>query len=252
MGPRRITGRAPNRQKVSVPALSNQKHERFAQAMSLPGSEQVPAYIAAGFGGKTKRTQESNASVLMRREDIKARIKEIKADRERDLAVSVDRVVRELGPLEGMVTRAGRAKLHIEVLGEIRQIMKERGADPELTNIPGGKLGHLVVTARNKDGTIKKTAVDTKLIGELRAESEYVARELGQWVEKRDDELTIKHLSDMPDEVLAEFIAVLEAEAEKAKLNGVKPAQALVLRKQDPGDEEPTGAGDPVVEYSKG
>jgi hypothetical protein len=230
-----------------VPGLSNQKHERFAQAMAMPGAEQVPAYIAAGFGGKTKRTQESNASVLMRREDIKARIKDIKAERDRDLAVSVDRVVRELGPLEGMVTRTGRAKLHIEVLGEIRQIMKERAADPELASIPGGKLGHLVVTARNKDGSIKKTAVDTKLIGELRSESEYVARELGQWVEKRDDELTIRHLSDMPDEVLAEFIAALEAEVEKTKL---KQPETLQLLRKDPDDEEPTGAGDPVVEYS--
>lgn len=235
-----------------MPALSNQKHERFAQQMALPGAEQVPAYIAAGFGGKSKRTQESNASVLMRRDDIKSRIKEIKADRERDLAVSVDRVVRELGPLEGMVTRAGRAKLHIEVLGEIRQIMKERGADPELQHIPGGKLGHMVVTARNKDGTVKKTAVDTKLIGELRAESEYIARELGQWVEKRDDELTIKHLSDMPDEVLAEFIAVLEAEAAKIeKLNGVKPEQALLLTKKET-DAEPLEGGTAPVEYSAG
>jgi hypothetical protein len=234
-----------------VPALSNQKHERFAQAMSLPGAEQVPAYIAAGFGGKSKRTQESNASVLMRRDDIKGRIKEIKADRERDLAVSVDRVVRELGPLEGMVTRAGRAKLHVEVLGEIRQIMRERGADPELENIPGGKLGHIVVTKRNKDGTIKLTAVDTKLIGELRAESEYIARELGQWVEKRDDELTIKHLSDMPDEVLAEFIAALEAQAEKDKLQqGLKPGQALLLQKKDDDEEPPEGGTPPVAEYS--
>ncbi len=230
-----------------MPALSNQKHERFAQEMSL-GAEQVPAYIAAGFNGKSKRTQESNASGLMRRDDIKARIKEIKADRERDLAVSVDRVVRELGPLEGMVSRTGRAKIHVDMVQRIQQVMLERSEDPELANIPGGKTGLVIVTARDKHGDIKKVAVDTKLIAEHRAESEYIARELGQWVEKRDDELTIRHLSDMPDEVLAEFIAALEQQMENdKKLKGLKPEQSLLLHKKDDDDEEPpTG----VVEYA--
>ena len=204
-----------------MPALSNQKHERFAQQMALPNAEQRPAYIAAGFTGKTKRSQESAASNLMRRKDIQARVVELRAERERYLAADVERVIREVGPLDdGIFTRVGRARKLVEVARKIEQVIADRAASPDHADIPGGS-SCLVVLKSMRNGT-KIAAVDTRTVAELRGTYEHIARELGQWVEKAETQQS-KKLADLTDEQMNELIAELEAmgaqEAAKKEVN---------------------------------
>jgi hypothetical protein len=59
----------------SVPALSNPRHERFAQELAK-GKSQSDAYGAAGFAGAAP-TLEAGASRLIRNDKIRARVAEI-------------------------------------------------------------------------------------------------------------------------------------------------------------------------------
>lgn len=234
-----------------MPALSNQKHERFAQAMSLEGAEQRKAYLAAGFHAKTDNAANASASKLIRKPTVAARIAELRTDRVENLALEVQALV---GPLDdGVFTRVGRAKKQAEIRRKIHQLIEERAKAPEHQAIPGGKTGLVVIKGVKKQNgqDVLVSAADTKLISSLLSVDEQIARELGQWVEKRDDTLEIRHLDDLSDETLAELIKDAEEIQEReAKLKNLQaPPQSIELHRVDPGDEEPTGAGDPVVLY---
>jgi hypothetical protein len=93
------------------------------------------------------------------------------------------------------------ANIHSKLL----TVIEERGADPTMALIPGGKTG-LVVRQYKISGETVMTeyAVDTGTIKELRGIQEQVAKELGQLVEKRETKISLKN---MTDEQLAELYA---------------------------------------------
>jgi phage terminase small subunit len=230
-----------------VPTLPNQKHERFAQAMSLEGAEQRKAYLDAGFQATIKGA-DANASKLMRRPDVKARIQELRTTRVEGLVSQVQELV---GPLDKEVfSRIGRAKMLAKTARELEQVIAERAV--EYKDLPGGKTGHVVVKGvKKQDGKeVIVSAVDTKLLQERRSTFEQIARELGQWVEKRDDTLEVRHIADLSDEMIEEILREAEEiKAREEKLKGIAPP--IELTRVDPGDEEPTGARDPVVTYQQ-
>ena len=227
-----------------MPALSNQKHERFAELMSWPNAEQRSSYLTAGFHAKNDNSADAAASNLIRRPEVAARIREIRLNREAELGVSVQNALSEIGPKDdGVFTRVGRAKVLAKHRRGLHQIIEERAAAPEHQNLPGGKTGFVVIRGmkaikrkvlmHSKDpGTkptevekIEKTiisAVDTKFISALLAVDEQIARELGQWVEKQDDTLRVRKLDDLSDEELEQLIADgerIQAEAAAREAN---------------------------------
>jgi Terminase small subunit len=211
-----------------MPALLNQKHERFAELMSWPNAEQRSSYLTAGFHAKNGNSADAAASNLIRRPEVAARIREIRLNREAELGVNVQNVLSEIGPKDdGGFTRVGRAKVLAIHRRRLHQIIEERAAAPEHQNLPGGKTGFVVVKGtkairrkvlmHSKDPGAKPTevekvektiisAVDMKFISALLAVDEQIARELGQWVEKQDDTLRVRKLDDLTDEMLDELI----------------------------------------------
>ena len=66
--------------------------------------------------------------------------------------------------------------------------MEERGEDPQMAFIPGGRTGLVVMdyvtirTQSGKLGSVPTYAFDKALASEIRAVGEQTARELGQWM----------------------------------------------------------------------
>jgi transcriptional regulator with XRE-family HTH domain len=75
---------------------------------------------------------------------------------------------------------------------KLMQVITERGMSPEMAGIAGGETG-LLTRRMTKVGHGKETeyvweyAVDVGMLKELRATLEQAAKELGQWVERVDD-----------------------------------------------------------------
>ena len=73
----------------------------------------------------------------------------------------------------------------------LRQVISERGADPEMADVPGGKTGLLVRTTRGVGRgedyqLVTEYTVDVALLKELREHERQGAIEAGEWSEKRE------------------------------------------------------------------
>jgi hypothetical protein len=73
----------------------------------------------------------------------------------------------------------------------LERVIRERGNDPGMQDVPGGATG-LLVRRVKMIGTgpgareVEEFAVDTGLLSELRAHEQQAAQELGQWTSKTD------------------------------------------------------------------
>lgn len=72
-------------------------------------------------------------------------------------------------------------------LRRMQQVIVERGASPEMENVPGGRTGLLVRDFKGT-GEDKESVyyVDTALLREMREHEKQAAQELGQWTEKSE------------------------------------------------------------------
>ncbi|MDE2102873.1 MAG: helix-turn-helix domain-containing protein [Patescibacteria group bacterium] len=91
----------------------------------------------------------------------------------------------------GIADRARRVDALNERWDQMKQVIGERGADPEMAAVPGGTTGLLVKTLKiigvGKDAqAVEEYTVDTGLLKELREHEKQAAQELGQWTEKRE------------------------------------------------------------------
>jgi hypothetical protein len=80
-----------------MPALSNPKHEEFAQQLYLGislGRTNGDSYVAAGYRGHDRNTRDAGASRLRHR--IIARVQELQAQAARAKRVTVESVISEL------------------------------------------------------------------------------------------------------------------------------------------------------------
>jgi transposase-like protein len=92
----------------------------------------------------------------------------------------------------GIADRARRVEALDDRWNKMKAVIAERGADPSLANAPGGKTGLVVrqvklIGSGKEAELIDEFAVDVALLREMRAHEEQAAKELGQWVEKRED-----------------------------------------------------------------
>lgn len=108
----------------------------------------------------------------------------------------------------------------------IDQVIAERGADPDMQDVAGGKTGLIVHNVKGVGKgedfqLIDLYEVDTGLLKELREHEKQAAQELGQWTEKR--ELTGKDggaIEVKVDDARERLIARLTALAERRREAG--------------------------------
>jgi hypothetical protein len=82
--------------------------------------------------------------------------------------------------------------------------------------VPGAATGMVVSTIKSIGSKLVKThLVDIKLLEELRATEQQIARELGQWVDKADNIQTIMCVEDIPTAVLEDAIRRGEAKLQE-------------------------------------
>ena len=108
----------------------------------------------------------------------------------------------------GLARRERRVSVLNDLHQRMLQVIEERAADEGLAAVPGGKTGlitrNLKGIGKGEDFQIVEVfEVDTGTLREIRSTQEQVAKELGQWSEKR--ELKLKRLDDMTDDELREL-----------------------------------------------
>jgi len=92
---------------------------------------------------------------------------------------------------DGLARRERRVAVLNDMHNRMLSVIDERAEDEEMHKVPGGSTG--LVTKQLKGigkgddfRVVEVFEVDTTLVRELRATQEQIAKELGQWVEKRD------------------------------------------------------------------
>ncbi len=193
-----------------MPILTNPQHEQYAQHRAIQAMSSRDAY-AAVF--KVKRP-DVGASRLNGNKKILARIAELQFARLANLVI------------EEMRTSAGRVRAKSDRIKRLQQIVKERSEAPEMQEVPGGKTGLLcrdvkAIGAGVNSQIVPVFEVDAAVLTEMRLLEVDIAKELGQWVEKRDDTVKVASISDLSDEALAQVIAEAD-KAEKAKAQAEK------------------------------
>lgn len=119
----------------------------------------------------------------------------------------------------------------------LREVIEARAAAPDMQEIPGGHTGIMVrKPVTSKDGICGyEFVVDTGTLKELRAVEEQVAKELGQFVEKREVKADVIHsLKDATDDEL-------DAELDKLTTGFVAP-DVEGAEDENPGDPEGEGS----------
>ena len=156
--------------------LSNPKQEKFAQ-LAAQGLTQAEAARRAGYGA---RGAANMGSRLARSLVVRNRIDELK-NAQGVLMQSVSGIRNPQSRVTALEDRWNR----------LRTIITERGADPDMQSVPGGKTGLLVVTFKQLGGgenaqIVREYRVDTELLKEIRATEQQAAEELGQWTTRKE------------------------------------------------------------------
>jgi len=117
----------------------------------------------------------------------------------------------------GIAERQNRVDALNERWELMRQVIQAR-AEAGPSGVPGAKTGLLVKTVKaigaGKDQyEVEEWAVDTGMLRELRAHEEQAAKELGQWTERRQVNLTVDELDAAIERELARLAAGGEAAA---------------------------------------
>ena len=158
-----------------MPVLRNSKHEKFAQLIAR-GETQTKAYVKAGY---SETGADGNASRLIGNDRISARIEELQATISKSLVA------------QSIAIREARVRAQNDRWLKMHQVIAERGADPAMAEVPGGPTGLLVHHIKQIGGgefaeRVDEYEVDAGLLRELREHEMLAAKELGQWSEKVD------------------------------------------------------------------
>ena len=186
-------------------ALPNPKHEAFAQAVAtgIPASK---AYVAAGYKAKNNKTARACSSSLLSRSEVTGRVAHLKpthdAEFQRQVQITVTDKIHD---------RVERIRGYAERWAAMRELMRQRAADPEHQDVVGIRTGLLVVsyTTVNKE-TFKEAKFDAALQRALLDVEKQAAIELRQWVERREDLPGNGDLRALTDSQLDQLIAHLE------------------------------------------
>ena len=94
----------------------------------------------------------------------------------------------------GIARRTKRVEALHDRWQRMKRVIDERAEDSSLETVAGGGTGLIVRQVKSigfgeNNQLVEEYAVDTGLLRELRAHEEQAAKELGQWIEKREDKL---------------------------------------------------------------
>ena len=142
---------------------------------------------------------------------------------------------------QGIADKVERVRGYNERRELMCQVIAERGADPGMQDVAGGRTGLIVHNVKGVGKgedfqLIDLYEVDTGLLKELREHEKQAAQELGQWTEKR--ELTGKDGGP------------LEVKVDDARERLAARLAALAERTQEAGSDsqpEPSGSGEAAV-----
>lgn len=101
-------------------------------------------------------------------------------------------------------------------------VIAERSDDPAMQHVPGGKTGLLVhqmkaIGTGQNQTVIDEYVFDAALVREIRAHQEQVAKELGQWIDRREEkhDVTVRQRPDL-SRLSDDELAIIEQLAERA------------------------------------
>jgi hypothetical protein len=103
----------------------------------------------------------------------------------------------------------------------LNRVIRERAAHESYRDAPGGTTGLLVRREKPKDkngGTIVEFEVDETLLSELREHEKQAAKELGQWVDRK--EVDINDGRDVEDRLIARLQAMARQRAAALGVDG--------------------------------
>jgi hypothetical protein len=92
-----------------MPALKNQRHEKFALAL-FEGKSASEAYVLAGY-----RECRQNASRLMAKDDIQRRLTELQGGAEATAKVTIESIYRELDEAAAIARSKGQGQAMVSV-----------------------------------------------------------------------------------------------------------------------------------------
>lgn len=123
----------------------------------------------------------------------------------------------------GLAKKERRVSVLNDLHDRMLRVIEERSQDEEYSEIPGGKTG---LVTKNLKGigkgddfqVVEVYEVDTGTLKEIRATQEQVAKELGQWTEKRT--ISFKRPEDMTDDELRAFIGDESGSSPRASETG--------------------------------
>jgi len=182
--------------------LENAKHEIFCR---LVANRKTQTEAARDAGYSPERCSVT-ASDLMRRDDIRARILELKAElRAAGVPDAVDVVV-----ASNLRERDQRVQQLQSRHDRLNQIIRERAGDPEAQSVPGGSTGLMRRHLRSvgvKDGQMASDwEIDVGLLKAMAEIEKQIAQEIGQWSEKSQVSV-MRSMADYTQEELRWFIA---------------------------------------------
>lgn len=143
-------------------ALTNPKHEKFAQAIAS-GSSQDDAYVGAGF-----RSHRANASRLRAKESVSARITELTKKNEEYAELGRDDLLRELENIIGADMRAFyKADGSLKKITELDDRCAAALAGMDVEVLAGTKTAGLSVRKFKRWDKLKAIELYAKITGRL-------------------------------------------------------------------------------------
>lgn len=150
------------------------------------GDDRSLTKLAAAYAGRTEGVPTRQVSRLKewsQQHDWQQRV----VDRQKEIAAGVAAGV----VAEGIANRQNRIDALNDLWAKAHQVIAERAADKTMASVPGGKTGMLVRTYKSI-GSGESATMMTEYAWDRSLEAGIVnlqvtsAKELGQWVEKRE------------------------------------------------------------------
>jgi hypothetical protein len=155
---------------ITVPALRNPKHEKFAVEIAQ-GIAPAQAYVNVGYSGRSWRGAAASASRLQKTVAI--------ADRKAEISATI-----AAGAIQaGIGNRNWRMMQLQDIVDGLFAICDARAKDPVILKAPGGATGFVTITIRMIQNTagqrvpLIEHSVDAALIRELRSTLRQASKE---------------------------------------------------------------------------
>ena len=157
---------------ITVPALRNTKHEKFAIEIAK-GIAPAQAYINVGYSGRSSRGAAASASRLLKIVAI--------ADRKAEILATI-----AAGAIQaGIGNRDWRMMQLQDIMTGLLAIRDARAKDPAILTAPGGATGLVTIAIRMIQNTagqrvpITEYSVDAALLRELNSTLRQASKEFG-------------------------------------------------------------------------